>query len=284
MSRLDEVFAGTSARGELALVAYLTAGFPHPAETVGLIATAADAGADIVELGVPFSDPMGDGPTIQASSQQALAAGMSLARTLDLVEMARGAGVTVPIALMGYCNPFLRYGLKKLFEDAAGLGIDALVVPDLPAHEADEWLELSRPDRATDGLRTPGNPAPASGRSVDMVFFVAPGSRPERVAYTASRGSGFLYCLAANGVTGARENLDTGIADYLSRVRAATTLPLAVGFGIAQARHVHALRGTAADAAIVGSALVQRLAAAGSAAARRAALSSLVSELKDACR
>jgi tryptophan synthase alpha chain len=265
MSRLDDAFADASHRDELALVAYLTAGYPTPDETVGLMATAVDRGADVIELGVPFSDPMGDGPTIQASSQAALAAGMTLHRAIETVAEARESGVTVPIVLMGYCNPFLQRGLVRLFRDAHSAGIDGFVVPDLPAHEAGEWLEG------------------ANRYGLDMVFFAAPGSRPERLALNVSRSRGFLYCLATDGATGARDELDPRLDDYLLRLRAATTLPLAVGFGISQPRHIAALKGKA-DGAIVGSAIVHRLAAAGTPAQRRCALAGLVTELKAACR
>jgi tryptophan synthase alpha chain len=265
MSRLDDVFARTAADGELALVAYLTAGYPALEETVGLVAAAVDAGADVIELGVPFSDPMGDGAVIQASSDAALAAGMTVARALETVAEIRRAGIAVPIALMGYCNPFLRYGVERLFQDAAAAGVDAFVVPDLPPHEADDWLEA------------------AAARALDLVFFAAPGSRPERLAYSGARAGGFLYCLATAGVTGERKDLDPGLLGYLARVREATDVPLAVGFGISSAAHVRALRGHA-DGVIVGSAIVRRIGEGRDPAERRTAVRTLVSELKTACR
>ncbi|HEU4425653.1 MAG TPA: tryptophan synthase subunit alpha [Pilimelia sp.] len=265
MSRIADGFAAASATGETALVAYLTAGYPHPDETVGLVRAAVTAGADLIELGVPFSDPMGDGPVIQESSRVALTAGTTLDTVLRLVAEIRREGVVVPVALMGYYNPFLRYGLKRLVEDATAAGVDGLVVPDLPAHQADELLDLA----GRDGL--------------DTVFFAAPGSRPERVAYTASRASGFLYCLATDGVTGMRDDLDPRLLEFLARVRAATALPLAVGFGISTPAHVRALRGHA-DGVIVGSALVRTMADASGPQARRAAVAKVVADLKAATR
>lgn len=265
MSRIEGAFATKSSGREALLVAYLTAGAPSAEETVDLVAAAIEGGADIIELGVPFSDPLGDGPVVQASSQAALAGGMTLARTLGVVRDLRAGGVITPIALMGYCNPFLRYGIARLFDDAAVAGVDGFIVPDLPPQEADEWL---------DGARRTG---------LDMVFFAARGTRPQRLAYTVRRGSGFLYCLARDGVTGADNTLDEGLCEHLARLRELTTLPLAVGFGISRPDQIRALR-PYADAVIVGSALVQRVADEDSAAARDAALRNLVAELKDACR
>ncbi|MGH8897248.1 MAG: tryptophan synthase subunit alpha [Egibacteraceae bacterium] len=265
MSRIDEAFAAAAACGETALVAYLTGGYPTPDETVGLIRAAADAGADVIEAGVPFSDPMGDGPIIQESSRAALRAGTTTAAVLRLIAEAREAGVTVPVALMGYYNPFLRYGLERLVEDAHAAGVDGLVVPDLPAHQADDLIGY------------------AAGVDLSMVFFAAPGSRTERVRYTAARASGFLYCLATDGVTGVRDHLDPRLLDFLARVRGVTALPLAVGFGISTPDHVRALHGSA-DGVIVGSALLRSIVAAPDAAGRVAATAALVTELKAATR
>lgn len=266
MSKIAEAFDAARGRGELAIVPYLTSGYPNAEETVDLVRAAVDGGADVVEFGVPFSDPMGDGRVIQEASQVALAGGMTLAGTLKKVAAARAAGVTTPIALMGYLNPFLRYGLKKLFADAAEAGVDGLIVPDLPPDApgfTEQWIEQ----------------ATASG--IDLVFFAAPGSSPERLAAAGSTTGGFLYCLATDGVTGAREDLDDRLPAYLARVRATTDAPVAVGFGISQPRHVAALR-ELADGVIVGSALLREVAAAGNAAERRAAVTRLVGDLKAA--
>jgi tryptophan synthase alpha chain len=265
MSRLADAFASAAARGETALVAYLTAGYPDPAETVGLMRAITEAGADVIELGVPFSDPMGDGPVIQQASEVALRAGTTTAMVLRLAADARKAGIEVPIALMGYCNPFFRYGLKQLTEDAQAAGVDGLVIPDLPAHQADELIDH------------------AAHAGIATVFFAARASRPERIGYAASRSTGFLYCLATDGVTGARAALDPRLTSFLALVRAQTTVPLAVGFGISTPSHVRALRGHA-DGVIVGSALLSRLNDAPDAACRRAAAGSMLAELKAATR
>ncbi|MER5865541.1 tryptophan synthase subunit alpha [Kitasatospora sp. NPDC002040] len=266
MERLEKTFARLAETGETALVAYLTGGYPSLAETGPLIEAVCAAGADIIELGVPFSDPLGDGPVIQSTTQAALERGVTTAAVLDIVAGARENGVDVPIMLMGYCNPFLRYGLEQLYADAAAAGADGFIVPDLPAHEADEWL------------------AAAETHDLGQVFFSAPGSSPERLQRTAERSRGFLYSLAANGVTGVRDELDPGIDDYLDRVRAAAgTLPVCVGFGISRPEHVAALRGRATGV-IVGSALLRAIGDADTPARRILAASELVGELKAACR
>ncbi|MFD9906467.1 tryptophan synthase subunit alpha [Streptomyces sp. NPDC059063] len=265
MTRIAEAFDAAAERGETALVAYLTAGYPTPDDTVPLIHAAADAGADVVELGVPFTDPMGDGPVIQESSRVALAQGTTIGTVLQLVARARQDGVTVPIVLMGYYNPFLHYGLEQLVKDAAGAGADGFVVPDLPPHMADE-------------LRAHAGPA-----GLATVFFAAPGSADERIRYTAECSTGFLYCLAAEGVTGERAELDPRLTDFLGRVKARARVPLAVGFGISTPAHVRALRGHA-DGVIVGSALLRRIGAAPDAAGRVAATRELIAELKEAAR
>ncbi|MGH9111975.1 MAG: tryptophan synthase subunit alpha [Acidimicrobiales bacterium] len=212
MSRIADVFANLAERQETALVAYLTAGYPSLDETMGLLAAAVEGGADIVELGVPFSDPMGDGPVIQQTTDAALRAGTTTAQVVELVAAARDEGIEVPIALMGYLNPFLHYGPKRLCVDAVAAGVDGLIVPDLPAHQADEWLP----------------PARASG--LDAIFFGAPGSRTDRLRYITERTTGFLYCLATDGVTGARDDLDP--REALRRMRVLGTVAADLGVAL----------------------------------------------------
>ncbi|WP_432157451.1 tryptophan synthase subunit alpha [Streptomyces sp. bgisy153] len=265
MKRLEQTFTDNRVKEETTLVAYLTSGYPSLGETVGLIRAAVEAGADVIELGVPFSDPLGDGPVIQATGQAALDTGTTTAATIDVVAEARAAGVEAPIVLMGYCNPFLRYGLTQLYDDARSAGADGFVVPDLPVGEGAEWL------------------AHARAADLGQAFFTAPGSSPERVAAASAASRGFLYVLAANGVTGVRSELDPGIDAYLDRVRAAGDTPMAVGFGISRPEHVAALHGKA-DGVIVGSALLQAIGAARDATGRRRATSELISSLKAATR
>ncbi|WP_265445368.1 tryptophan synthase subunit alpha [Flexivirga meconopsidis] len=266
MERLAKTFAATAERSETALVAYLTCGYPAGAEMAGLITSVADAGADIVELGVPFSDPMGDGPVIQHTAAHALAAGMTLPGVIETVREVRENGVDTPIVLMGYSNPFLRYGLTTLYADVAAAGADGLVVPDLPAYEAGDWIKC------------------ATESDLAQVFFAAPTSRPERLERTVAASSGFLYALATNGVTGSRAELNPAIGQYLDGVAAiAGTLPVCVGFGISRPEHVRSLHGRAAGV-IVGSALMQRLDDARTASAREDMASGFIRELKGACR
>jgi tryptophan synthase alpha subunit len=249
----------------MALVAYLCAGYPSTAETVGLVTAAVEAGADVIELGVPFSDPLGDGPVIQECGRIALAAGTTLPRVLDLVAEIRASGVDTPIALMGYVNPFLRYGYKQLADACAQVGVDGLIIPDVPAHQADDLLAAARP------------------KDVDTVFFAAMGSTDDRLAANGAASRGFLYCLATNGVTGVRADLDPRLTDFLARLGTLTDTPRAVGFGISTPEHVARLRGHA-EGVIVGSALARAIGATDDAAGRRAAVRTAVSALKAATR
>ena len=197
-------------------------------------------GADLIEIGVPFSDPLADGATVQRTSQVALRHGVTLA---DAVAMARRLreqhGVSVPILLMGYFNPMLQYGLEELARDSAAAGVDGYIVPDLPAEESDELLAACR------------------RHGLDLVFLLAPTSTDERIAAVAERASGFVYCVSLTGVTGQRAALPD-LRDYLARVRARTDLPLAIGFGVSTPEHVRQV-GEVADGAVVASALINFL-------------------------
>lgn len=268
MSRIAAAFTAARDRGERSVVPYLTSGYPNVQETVDLMRAAVDGGADVIEFGVPFSDPMGDGRVIQDASQAALGQGMTLAGTLSQVSATRAAGVDTPIALMGYLNPFLRYGVKQLFTDAAEVGVDGLIVPDLPPDApgfTEQWTEQ------------------AGATGIDLVFFASPGSSSQRLAAAGAATGGFLYCLATDGVTGARASLDDRLPAYLARVRENTDAAIAVGFGISKPEHVVALK-EHADGVIVGSALLREVAAATNASGRRRVVTRLVRELKDASR
>lgn len=234
--RLDYAFTNCRERGEKALIVYLCAGDPSLEATVELVEVAARGGADVIELGVPFSDPLADGPVIQAASQRALARGLTLADAWRLAGEI-SSRVDVPVVLMGYYNPFLQYGLERLAADAAASGISGLIVPDLPAEESRDL----------------------AGRLGDhglaYIPLVAPTSTPARLAKLASLATGFVYCVSVTGVTGMRDRLDAGLAAFTGQVRRYTSRPLAIGFGIstpAQAGQAAA----AADGVIVGSALV----------------------------
>lgn len=240
MSRIAELFVRIRDEKRIALMPYLTVGFPERTSTPDLVEALAAAGADIFELGVPFSDPLADGATIQRASQQALANGVNLPFCIETVAGLRARGVQAPLLLMGYFNPFFRYGVEKVCADAAAAGVDGLIVPDLPPAEAQELHAAAR----------------ANG--LDLIFFVAPTSSQERMAQAGRLGSGFLYCVSLAGVTGARSSLSDDLEPFLQRVRQHTDLPLVVGFGISTPDHV-ARVAKSAQGAIVGSALINTI-------------------------
>jgi tryptophan synthase alpha chain len=216
---------------------YYTLGYPTLAASLEVIAAIAAAGADLIELGVPFSDPLADGPTIQHSTQVALEQGMTVRRCLEQVADLRGRGVSQPLLLMGYANPLLAYGVQRYTADAASVGADGLIVPDLPLEEAGEVQAACR----------------AAGLA--LVYLLSPASPPERIARVAAQTSGFLYLVSLNGVTGARSELPPGLPEFVQRVKAAAHTPVAVGFGISTPEQAR-LVGGLADGVIVGSALI----------------------------
>jgi len=245
MNRIAALFEKLRQEKRTALMPYLCMGYPERDSALDLVPALVRGGADLIELGVPYSDPLADGATIQAASQRALENGMSLARCLEQVAALRAgtphaAGIDVPLLLMGYYNPLLQMGLDAFVERAHAAGVDGLIVPDLPPEEADELQEALR------------------AREIDLVYLLAPTSDEPRIHQVAARGSGFLYLVSLVGVTGARDRLPPELEAFIARVRAASELPLAVGFGIgtpAQARRVAA----AADGVIVGSALIRAI-------------------------
>ena len=239
MSRLAATFAALRARGGAALIPYFTVGDPDLASTRELVRAAVAEGADAVELGVPFSDPMADGPVLQRSATRALAAGTTLPRVLALLADLR-AETDVPVVLFGYYNPFFRYGLEALARDAASAGADAFLCVDLP------------PEEATD-LR-----AAARSAGLDTIALLAPTTPPARIRTIARAASGFLYFVSVLGTTGARAALPPELPAWLARVRRETALPLGVGFGVSAPEQAAWIAGLA-DAVIVGSALARLL-------------------------
>lgn len=236
-THIRDTFAAARAAGRAALMPYFTLGYPDAETSVGVIEAAARSGADMIELGIPFSDPLADGPTIQHSAQVALEGGMTPGRCLALVSELRDRGVEQPLLLMGYFNPILAYGIRRFVMAAASAGADGFIVPDLPPEEA---LELEAACRDT-GLA--------------LVYLLAPTSTPERIAQVAGQSSGFLYLVSLTGVTGARQALPADLEAFIRRVRRETNLPVAVGFGISTPEQAR-LVGSLADGVIVGSALI----------------------------
>lgn len=237
LEHISTAFDVARREGRPALMPYFTLGFPTQGASVQIVSAIARAGADLIELGVPFSDPLADGPTIQHSTQVALEGGMSVPRCLAIVAQLRLNGISQPLLLMGYYNPILSYGIGRFVTEAAQAGADGLIVPDLPPEEAGD---LEKHCRAS---------------QLALVFLVAPTSTSERLALVAAHSTGFLYLVSLTGVTGARDQVSSGLEEFIARVRRVTSLPLAVGFGIStpgQASQV----GRLAEGVIVGSALI----------------------------
>jgi len=237
MGRISDKFAGLRERGETALVTFVTAGDPDLATTEQVVLELERSGVDLIELGVPFSDPMADGPTIQLSSERALAAGTTLPAILELVKRLRTRS-QVPIVLMGYFNPIFAYGAERFAKDAAAAGVDGLLVVDLPPEESAELKGAT--DR--EGL--------------DLIFLLTPTSDRSRVEAVSRLGSGFIYYVSVTGVTGARSQVADTLAERVSEVRGELDLPLVVGFGISDPEQA-AQVAKVADGVVVGSALVK---------------------------
>jgi tryptophan synthase alpha chain len=241
VSRIAARFTALKQEGRAGLVTYLTAGDPDPATSLDLFRGLPAAGSDLIEIGMPFSDPMADGPAIQAAGLRALKAGMTLRRTLDLVRDFRRDDDATPIVLMGYYNPIYRYGAKAFAKDAVTAGVDGVIVVDLPPEED---AELTHPARSA---------------GLDFVRLATPTSDDNRLPKILERASGFVYYVAIAGITGTRSADAVSVHTAVARLRRFTDLPLAVGFGIRNPEQAAAVA-QAADAAVVGSALVDRLA------------------------
>ncbi len=237
MSRIAAKFAELESRQRKALITFVTAGDPNLAVTEELIPVLEKAGADILELGVPFSDPMADGPTIQKASERALNSGVTLSKILAMVKSVRKAS-HIPIILMGYYNPIFHYGPERFAADAAAAGVDGVLMVDLPPEEAGAFKKA------------------AARQGLDVIFLLAPTSDDERVTKVAEYGSGFVYYVSVTGVTGARKSVAVSVFDQVKKIKERVSLPVVVGFGISdpiQAGQVAA----AADGVVVGSALVK---------------------------
>lgn len=240
MSRLEATFAQLRERGAAGLVTYVTAGDPDLERSAGVLLGLDRGGADVIEVGVPFSDPIADGPAIQRASERALAAGTQLSATLDLIAGVR-AELTAPVVLFTYVNPVFRLGLDRFSARAAQAGVDAVLLLDLPIEEASVTK------------------AALESQGIDQIFLISPTTSDARLRDAATFGRGFLYAISRLGVTGTRDRVADSAAPLVNRIRAMTALPVALGFGISRPEHVREVTAFA-DAAVVGSAIVERLA------------------------
>ena len=257
-SRIDDLFARTRAENRAALVGYLPAGFPTKEQSIEAIEAMVAGGVDLVEIGLPYSDPVMDGPTIQAAAETALAAGF---RTADVFDVVRASAAVAPTVVMTYWNPVERYGVGRFAADLAAAGGSGLITPDLIPDEAAEWIAASRE------------------HGLDRTFLVAPSSTPERLAMTADAASGFIYATAVMGVTGARAETSSLAPELVARTRAVTDKPIGVGLGVSNGDQAHEIA-QYADAVIVGSALVRCLLDAPDEAAGIAAIRTLAEDLR----
>jgi tryptophan synthase alpha chain len=231
------MFSRLREEGRTGLLAYLTAGYPSREETPALVRALLAGGADAIELGVPFSDPLADGATVQRSTHAALAGGTTTADVLAIAHALRAEGVTAPLLTMGYMNPLVAYGLERFAEDAAAAGVDGVICVDLPPEEAEELQGVLR------------------ARGLDLIMLVAPTSTEERLARVGALASGFI---SVTGTTGSRGDLPEDLPAFIARVRRHTDLPLAVGFGVSTAAHVARI-GEFCEAAVIGSAIIDAI-------------------------
>jgi len=240
MTRLQETFCRIRKQHGPGLVTYITAGDPDLDRTAGILRALDRAGADVLEVGVPFSDPLADGPVIQRATERALASGTTLSGVLDLLRSMRSE-ISAPIVIFSYANPILRLGGERFADRAREAGVDGVLILDLPIEEADESRTM------------------LANRGIDTILLLSPTTTDDRLRKAASLGSGFLYAISRLGVTGAREALAAGAQDMVERIRKVSDLPVAIGFGISKPEHVREV-GRWADAAVVGSALVDVIA------------------------
>lgn len=236
-NRIDKVFAHLKSEGKTALMPYLMGGFPDVETSMELIVAADKAGADLIEFGIPYSDPLADGPTIQAAAENALSIGINTDIVFDIVEKARQR-TQIPIVIMTYYNTIYRYGIDRFAKRAAECGVDGTIIPDLPVEESHDWVQA------------------ADAYNLDNVMLVTPTSTPDRIKMITGTSKGFIYCVSLTGVTGARTDLPQNLTDFVGKVKNATEKPVAIGFGISESHHAKQVA-EIADGAIIGSALVK---------------------------
>ena len=237
-NRLDQAFEKLHQDGQVGVIPYLTVGYPSVEETITLVVELVESGAAAIELGIPFSDPLADGPTIQASSFWALSNGVTVKTCLAVCERIRERGITIPLIFMGSYNPIFSYGIDAFAKNISRVGADAVIVPDLPLEESE-------------GLRSA-----LKGSELKLISMLAPTSTLERIKLTCSIAEGFIYCVSVAGVTGARKELSIGLADFLGLVRQHTNLPLALGFGISEKVHIEHVS-PYVQAVVIGSKLIE---------------------------
>ena len=260
MTRIARLFEALARGGHKGLVAYLTAGDPHPDRTPALIHALVRGGADLIELGVPFSDPIADGPVIQLGGERALKAGTTLQRVLEIAAEVRKTS-EVPLLLFTYLNPVMRYGLDRLAADAAAAGIDGCLLIDASVEEAHQYIGAMR------------------RHGIDTVFLAAPTSTERRLRLVAEYSTGFIYLVSRTGVTGERDSLSSLVGPLVEAMRKVTSLPLAVGFGVSKPEHVAEL-GRQVEAVVVGSAIVRIIGEHGASPLLESKLESFIRELK----
>ncbi len=241
MSRLKATFEALKAANKTALIPFITAGDPHPSVTVPLLHDMVAAGASVLELGIPFSDPMAEGPVIQAACERALEHNVSLNDVLDMVKVFRGEDSTTPIVLMGYLNPVEVMGYQRFANAASAAGVDGLILVDLPPEEGEDLIVALK------------------AKQVDLIFLLAPTSTAERMEIICTQASGFVYYVSLKGVTGAAHLDIDSVIEKVQQIRTHTSLPVGVGFGIRDAESAARVAGVA-DAVVVGSAIVKRIA------------------------
>ncbi|PKB60871.1 MAG: tryptophan synthase subunit alpha [SAR202 cluster bacterium Casp-Chloro-G4] len=239
-NRIDEKLGDLKKAGATALVPFVTVGFPDVATSEQLAKAVLEAGGDMLELGVPFSDPVADGPTVQMTSFRALEQGANLNTAISMVSSLRRDGVDSPLIFMGYLNPFLHHGFEQFAKDASEAGLDGIIIPDLPPEEAELYIDI------------------LEKQGIYLIPLLAPTSTAERIAQACKRAKGFIYCVSITGVTGARQTISGGVSELVSAIRMHTDLPILVGFGVSTREHVEAI-GQFADGAVVASAMLNAI-------------------------
>ena len=239
-NRIDTKLRALKEAGETALVPYVTIGFPDIKTSEALAEAVLDSGGNMLELGIPFSDPLADGLTVQKTSFQALKQGVNVHTSLEVIQRLRSKGIEAPLIFMGYFNLFLSYGLERFVGDAAEGGLDGIIVPDLPTEESGPFNEL------------------CESHGLHLIPMLAPTSTDQRIAQACEQASGFIYFVSVTGVTGARRQLASGLPDLVGRIRSHTNLPVIIGFGVSRREHVEEI-GRFADGAVVASALLDAI-------------------------